>query len=264
MEKIVLSINVKEPTELFDVVVSNEEFIKKAFASYMLPQDINQDSLAIYYLDQFDEIVSINGFKAFFFKTRNSKTIKNMVNKAMQKLQLDEHLQIYEKYLDRIKIYDNEDIYDLEGKMDVSFHDLDLEYRDLDEENLENVNASFLLNHIDTVFFNDAEQDKYITDYVKTIKTADMKERRMEKLDSLPSYLKHITLICSAMNKQLAQVNDAYFKMFDFNNRLIISFSTTDKKDYSYIDLGQELVLCNRYDEEIRRYSKKGLGDSYE
>lgn len=264
MKKIVLSNNVKAPSELFDVIISNEEFIKKALNNNVILSDLHQDSVICYYLDHFDEIVAFNGFKAFFFKTRNASVVKEKVKEALTRLGLEKHLEIFEEYEKMIAPYNTKDIYSLEGNMPISFSELDLAYRDLDEDVLENAIGDFLINHKDAIFYTEVEQDNYIKDIIKDVNVEEMLHRQKEYLNMMPSYAKYITLICNTMNKQLASISDALIKMFDFNNHVFIYFETTDNTQYSYIDLGSEVVLCNSEDEEIRRYSKKKLGENYE
>jgi len=258
---IVLDLGVEKSQDKYDVVVSNVEFIKKAFDNNLIDSDLNPNSIALYYLDYFDEIVAFSGFKAFFFKTRNSAYIKDEVKKALELLKLVKHLEIFNDYLKTIDPINEMDIYQLEGNMKISFYDLDEAYRDLSETLIEQAQADYLLNHPDTIFLSEVDQDKLIQSMVKDISVEEMIKRENEILKKVPSYLRDIQLICNELNKQFEALTDSKIQMFDFDPKVIVYFKTHDEKTYAYIDLGLEVVLCDEHLNEIKRYLKAKLGE---
>jgi len=258
---IVLSDKVKNPNDLYDVVVANCEFIKKALDNNVIDSDLNEDAIALYYLDYFDEIVAFNGFKAFFFKTRNSEYIKEQVKKGLNLLKLDDHLKIFEDYEKLIEPINKMNIYQIEGNMKIDFSSVDEAYRDLVEEEIENKAGQYLLDYPNVVFASEPEQDKIIEDILKSISVDEMIKRENEVLSKIPSYLRDIQLICNENNLEMESLTKAELLMFDYDPRVVVFFKTTNGQDFTYIDLGLEVVLAKEDLSEIKRYLKAKLGE---
>ncbi|MDR1781814.1 MAG: hypothetical protein LBR40_02320, partial [Bacilli bacterium] len=161
MKKIILSEKVENSKEKYDAVISNIEIVNELHDHFFIDDDIHYDSLCSYFVDVMDEVVSFEGFKAFLFKTRNKAHIKDYVVSGLKKMNLNQYLTIFEKYLSMITIYEGKDIYELEGNVDTSFHQLDEEYRQLGSKELEYTNADFLLNHPDTIFLDKKQRLNY-------------------------------------------------------------------------------------------------------
>ncbi|MDH6603489.1 hypothetical protein OKW23_000625 [Bacilli bacterium PM5-9] len=257
MKKIIISKSAKNSDELYDVVISNIEFINEAHRRNLTNEDLNYDSLCSYFVDVMDENVLYDGFKGFLFKSRNKNIIKKYIKDGLKMLGLKEHEAIFDEYLDMIKQYDDIDIYDLEGNVDLNFHALDEKYRKLDSQNLEIVNAKFLLNHPDTIILDSKDKIKYIDDLIADLGEEAYQQRKQNFLKMQPGYVKDVNFLCDFLNEELDAIYLANLNRFQYESHLHIYFKTKSQKSYCYIDLGFEIVLLNDDDEEIRRFSRK-------
>lgn len=257
MKKIILSKSVEKPKELYDVVVSNVEFINSGHRVGLINKDFNYDSLCSYFIDYADELISFDGFKGFLFKSRNKQSIKNYISEGLEKLDLKEHKRVFDTYLKMIEQYDEIDIYDLEGNVDLDFHKLDDEYRILDSKKLEDTNANFLLNHPDTVFMNRVERQAYLDEYITQLGEEEYNERTTMLMNTQPRYVRDISFLCDFLKVDLEDIYSANLNRFQYESHLHVYFKTKDGNKYCYIDLGYEIVLMNDKDEEIRRFSRE-------
>ncbi len=258
MKKIVLSKKLKETANLdmYDLVVSNIEFINRAHQNYLNNDDLHYDSLCSCFIDFYDENVTFNGFKAFFFKSRNRKDIKKYIYDGLVKMKLNNHLDIYNEYLKLIEPYDDFDIYDLEGNFNVRFHDLDAKFRKIDSKLIENANAKFLMQHPDIIYLDDAKQKEYIDQLISNLDETEYLNRKKYFIQKKPTYVKDIIFLSQFLNEELVEIEGARFKPFQYEPHLHIYFKTNNKS-YSYIDLGYEIILLDNNHQEIRRFSRK-------
>ncbi|MDR3214915.1 MAG: hypothetical protein LBT75_01375 [Bacilli bacterium] len=259
MKNIVLSEKIKNGKEKYDAVISNIEIVNEFHYHSLSDEDIHYDSLCSYFVDALDEIVSFEGVKAFLFNTRISASIKKYIRDGLRMLYLPKHEQVFEEYLELISIYDNKDIYDLEGNVGVSFHELDEKYRELDSKKLELRNAEFLLNHPDVLFLSKQEREIYINDYIKSLSREEYQSRLKNAHDKQPQYKNDVLYLCNFLNEELDMVYNASISLFQYENNLHIYFRTCENNQYCYIDLGFEIVLLNNQNEEIRRFSRLNM-----
>ncbi|MEG0686364.1 MAG: hypothetical protein RR425_03695 [Erysipelotrichales bacterium] len=257
MENIVLSTFVKQNVEMYDVVISNVEFVTEGYKKGLLESDFNYDALCAYYVDFADELILFDGFKGFLFKSRNNAKIKKIIVDGFTKLELNDHLTVFEDYLELIKEYDNTDIYELEGNVNLDFHNLNSRYRLLDSSEVEDKNGRFLLENSKTIFLDKAGREKYIEKYINNLDNKEKEIRKEALLSKQPQYIKDIVFLCEYLNEDLEEIKKASLDRFNYHINLCFYFTTKTHKNYYYVDLGYEIVLLNEKDEEIRRFSRQ-------
>lgn len=257
MKKIVLSKKLEDfdKLDIYDLVVSNINFVNNANQKYLHNDDLHYDSLCSYYIDFYDENVRFNGFKAFFFKSRNRQDIKKYISDGLVKMKLDEHLDLFNEYLKLVEPYDDFDIYDLEGNFNVRFHDLDAKFKEIDTKIIENANALFLRDHPDRIYLDDAQQKEYLEKLISNLDEDDYLNRKKYFIQNKPTYVKDIIFLSQFLNEELLEIEGARFKPFHYEPQLHIYFKTNNNS-YSYIDLGYEIVLLDNQHQEIRRFSR--------
>ena len=151
-DKIIVSENAFNSTEIQDVINSNISVVNLMREEGIKDEDIHEDALLSYYLDYYTTQVNTDGFAQFVYNSKWTEDLNIILEKAFEKVGSQKHLDFFLAQTEKIDALTRKEF---DGFMDQEFGKspvkalIDDDYYFEIEEGLVALNAAFLRNHPD-------------------------------------------------------------------------------------------------------------------